>query len=304
VTVIVTGTVDDSSLTPPASAATAVIGRGTLVATATPLVSGTKQIGKVLSTDAGTWQEDAVLTYAWKWALTTATIGTSSRYSPVAADLGKKLTVTVTATLDGYSPVSTTSAATTAIVAGTFALTPVPTVVGTKKFGETLTAVTGTWTAGAVLTYAWKRSGSTSTISTSSRYTLAAADVGKTLTVTVTGKRAGYTTVSKPSVATSTVVTATFTTSPLPTITGTATSGLTLTAVTSGWAPSTAVTFTYVWKRASTASGTKTVITGATSSTYRLVTADKLKYISVTVTASKSGYTSNTQTSATTYVRS
>ncbi len=67
-------------------------------------------------------------------------------------------------------------------------------------------------------------------------------------------------------------------------------------AVTGTWTPG--VTFTYVWQRASTATGAKTTITGATKRTYVLATADKGKYLTVTVVARKAGYTSSTQTSA------
>jgi hypothetical protein len=94
-----------------------------------------------------------------------------------------------------------------------------------------------------------------------------------------------------------TVVAKTFTTAPTPTITGTKKSGSTLTAVTGTWNPSTAVTFTYEWSRAATSSGTKTLIPGATSKTYKLTAADKGKFITVTVTASKIGYADTVKTS-------
>jgi hypothetical protein len=70
---------------------------------------------------------------------------------------------------------------------------------------------------------------------------------------------------------------------------------LSVVAVTTGWDPSSGVTFTYVWKRANTQGGEGTVISGAISSSYLLVAADNGKYISVTVTANKAGYTSVTR---------
>jgi hypothetical protein len=280
------------------STATATVVAGTFATPPKPTIYGTKQVGRALSIDVGEWADDVVLTYAWKWSGTTTTVGTASRYTPVAGDVGKKLTVTVTGALPGYTNAFSTSVATTAIVAGIFALAPVPTISGIKKIGNTLTAITGTWTSGATFAYSWKRSGSTTTISTAARYTPVTADIGKTLTVTVKATRTGFTTLSKISVATTAVLGVAFTASPVPTITGTASSGSVLTAVTTGWEPNTGVTFTYVWKRASTSSGTKTVIAGATKSTYKLVTADKSKFITVTVTARKTGYESTTRVSA------
>jgi hypothetical protein len=94
-----------------------------------------------------------------------------------------------------------------------------------------------------------------------------------------------------------TAVAKTFTTAPTPTITGTKKSGSTLTAVTGTWraAPT---KFSYVWNRAVSSTGTKTPIVGATGKTYKLTTADKGKYITVTVTASKIGYADTVKTSA------
>jgi len=94
-----------------------------------------------------------------------------------------------------------------------------------------------------------------------------------------------------------TVQAQTFTASPVPTITGTKKSGSTLTAVTGTWraAPT---TFSYVWNRAVSSTGEKTAIAGATSKTYKLTTADKGKFITVTVTASKVSYADTAKTSA------
>jgi hypothetical protein len=49
-----------------------------------------------------------------------------------------------------------------------------------------------------------------------------------------------------------------------------------------------------VWSRASTSTGTYATITGATSATYTLQSADAGKFIKVTVTGTKAGYTTVT----------
>jgi hypothetical protein len=281
-----------------ASAATARVATGTFTAPPIPLVYGTKQVGKTLTVDEGEWPDDPTLSYAWKWSGTTNVVGTDSLYTPTSSDLGKKLTVTIVASLPGYTDAVVTSAQTTAIVARTFTLAPTPTISGTKRVGEMLTAAAGTWPSGATLAYAWKRSGSTATIGTDARYAPVSADIGKTLTVTVTATRDGFTTLNKTSAATSAVLGLAFTAAPVPTITGTKTYGSTVTAVTGTWEPSSGITYTYVWKRASTSTGTKTTISGATKSTYKLVTADRGKYLTVTVTARTLGYASTSKSSA------
>ena len=61
-------------------------------------------------------------------------------------------------------------------------------IKGTAKVGETLTAdVSAITTAGATYTYAWYREGVLEPVSTESTYRLTAADVGKTITLSVIG---------------------------------------------------------------------------------------------------------------------
>jgi len=297
----VTGANEENVASRVSSAATAAVVAGTFTAPPTPLIYGNKHVGKTLTVDVGDWPDDTAFSYAWKWSGTTTIVGTASRYTPVANDAGKKLTVTVTGTLPGYSDALRTSAGTTAIVRGVFTLAPTPTITATGKtqVGETLTAVAGTWNAGATLTYTWKRSGSTAAISASTdgRYIPVLADIGKTLTVSVTATRNGFTTLTRTSAATVKVIGSMFATV-VPTISGAsddmATVGTTLTAVTGVWDP--VPTFTYVWKR-TTAGGVTTVISKATKSSYKAVAADIGKFITVTVTGSKRLYATTSVTS-------
>ena len=89
----------------------------------------------------------------------------------------------------------------------------------------------------------------------------------------------------------------TLTGTPTPTIAGTATVKSILTATPGSWTPA-SVTLGYQWNRVS--GGTSTPISGATSATYTLTTADVGATITVSVTGSKTGYATVTQTSATT----
>ena len=71
-------------------------------------------------------------------------------------------------------------------------------------------------------------------------------------------------------------------------ITGTPTSGQTLTAVTDPWGPGT-VKLTYKWYRSSGSSWK--AISGATKSTYKLTSSDKNHQVYVVITGTESGYT-------------
>jgi len=70
----------------------------------------------------------------------------------------------------------------------TAVLTPVPTIAGTAKAGQILTANPGAWLpAPAALSYQWKRGGAAIAGATASTYRVTNDDAGKALTVTVTG---------------------------------------------------------------------------------------------------------------------
>ena len=171
--------------------------------------------------------------------------------------------------------------------------TPVPGISGTPQVGRTLTAVTGTWSpTPEVLRFQWFRSGTAITGATGNTYTLLAADYGKTITLKVTGSKAGYPTITKTSSAT-TAVSAAPLTAPVPTITGAARVGSTLTAVPGTWGPA-PVALAYQWK----ANGVS--ITGATAATYKPIAANTGKALTVTVTGTKTGYTTTTRTSTAT----
>ncbi|QIK82558.1 Ig-like domain-containing protein [Sanguibacter sp. HDW7] len=67
-----------------------------------------------------------------------------------------------------------------------------PRVSGAAKVGKRLTAVPGTWTSGARLTYQWFRSGKAITGATARTYVVRPSDAGRPLTVRVAGSRSGY----------------------------------------------------------------------------------------------------------------
>ena len=256
----------------------------------TPTISGTVTVGSTLTAVSGTWSPAGdSLTYQWKRNGTAITGATGKTYTLVETDGGTNITVTVTWKKAGYNTTTRTSAA-KAVPALTFTTAPTPTISGTAAVGRTLTAVPGAWApAPTSFVYQWKRNGSAISGATASTYGLVAADGGASITVTVTAKRVGYTSASKTSAAK--VPTVSFTTAPTPTISGTATVGSTLTAVAGTWAP-VPTSITYQWNRNGVA------ISGATASTYKLVAADGGASITVTVRATKAGYTSNSKTSA------
>ncbi|MDN6487037.1 MAG: hypothetical protein L0K34_06080, partial [Ancrocorticia sp.] len=150
-----------------------------------------------------------------------------------------------------------------------------PEIAGTAKCGQTLTAYPGEWTSGTEFTYQWYRNGTAIAGATATTYKLTAADTGTAITVTVTGAKDGYTSISATSASTSKIATATLKTA-TPEISGTAKFGQTLSAKPGTWTSNTK--FAFQWYRNGKA------ISGAKSAKYKLTAADSGKQITVKVT--------------------
>ena len=168
-------------------------------------------------------------------------------------------------------------------------MTGTATISGTPTVGQTLTATPGTWSpADVTFSYQWKSNGAPIGGATNSTYELTADDAGDTIVVVVTGSKSGYTSVDAISPGV-TVGLGTLTTV-VPVITGEAAIGSTLTANPGAWGPA-PVSFGFQWL------SDGVPIPGATDPTYLVTFSDAGNAISVTVTGSKAGYTSASQTS-------
>lgn len=286
ISVVVIGSASSYQNTAATSAATATVVAGTLT-TATPTISGTPTVGSELTGVPGTWGPSPV-TLAYEWKRGTTVVGTGLKYTVVSADVGQALTFKVSGTKEGFTPASMTSTAVTG--QGVWTQTPTPVISGTPTFGNTLQVTTpnlGTWSPTPTsYSYQWKKNGANITGANAASYVLAATDVGATISVSVTGVLANYAASPQTSLATDQIAAATFTTTPVPTITGTKNVGQTLSAVTGTWAP-VPTSYSYQWYRGETPIGSPT-----TTGTYTLVGADLGQQIKVSVTAVKAGYTS------------
>lgn len=178
---------------------------------------------------------------------------------------------------------------TSPLASATFSSAPTPTIAGTVKVGSTLTALTGTWSPTPRFTFQWTRNGVNISGATTSTYKLVAADGGQTIRVVVKGTKSGYTTLTKTSAGVK--PSRVFSTMPNPTITGTAKTGSVLTATVGTWSPA-PTTLSFQWKK------NGTTIVGATSSSYTVRPGDVDATLTVSVTGTRTGYTSATRTSS------
>ena len=316
----VTFTDDASNAETRTSAATATVAAANTPATGAPTITGTARVDEALTAvTTGIMDADGLTSpsYAYQWIRvetdsteTDISGATSSTYTVVTFDEGTTIKVRVSFTDDASHTETRTSAATATVAAANSPATGAPTITGTARVGETLTAVTtGIMDADGLTspsyTYQWIRvdSGTDADISgaTSSTYTLVAADEGTTIKVKVSFTDDDGDAETRTSAATATVAAANSPATGAPTITGTAQVGQTLTAVTTGIMDADGLTspsYTYQWIRV--ISSVDADISGATSSTYTLVASDEGTTIKVRVSFTDDASHTETRTSAAT----
>lgn len=272
------------------STLTAPVVRGTLAAP-TPTISGTAKVGVALKASAP-WTVGAALRYQWAADGKAIAGATKATFTPSTSHLRKKITVTVTGELAGYHTVTKTSAATAPVAPLSKMITATPKITGTAKVGLTLKVAKGTWTSGVTFSYRWYVAGKAVAGATKSSFVPRTGDRGKTVKVTVTARKPGYTTASKTSKSTAKVAAASKLKTAVPKISGTVKVGKTLKLSKGTWTSGTS--FSYQWYVGGKA------VAGATKSSFVLRVADKGKTVKVKVTGRKAGYVTASRTSIST----
>jgi hypothetical protein len=168
-------------------------------------IAGSAQVGGTVTASVSGFAPTPS-TYSYQWLRGGAPISgaTEPTYAVVAADDAGKLTVQVTASGAGLKSKVVTSAA-SRVADGQFTSAPTPTITGTARQGQTLTAVTGTWSPKPSLTYQWYADGTAIKSATTASYPVVAKYEGMRITVSVTGSRAGFATITVTSAQTGVV---------------------------------------------------------------------------------------------------
>ena len=167
-----------------------------------------------------------------------------------------------------------------AAVAAPPANTTAPTITGTPKVGETLTAQNGTWSnSPTAFQYQWQRcntSGAACTNvpgSTQKTHLLTSADAGRTMRVRVTGINAEGAVNARSAPTDVVAASAAPRNTARPTIAGNPEAGEELTAEEGSWTNS-PTSYTYQWQRCDVDAIACGPITGATGKTYGVRNAD------------------------------
>lgn len=246
--------------------------------TAAPVVTGAWTVGTTINSTAGSWSASGTISYQWQSSSDNSTWtdisgATSSSYALTSSEASKYVRVQIVNT--------TTTGAGIAYSAprskvGSPFNTALPSITGTLKIGSTQTVSTGTWSnTPTSYSYQWQKSSdgiSWIDLSgeTANTYVPTFDVANLQIRVNVGGVNSVDTaTVSSAAISGFVPPQATA----VPAITGTRTVGQTLTSSAGTW-PSTSSGYLYQWQRSSDQGVTWTSISGASASTYVLVTAD------------------------------
>ena len=294
-------------------------------ATGAPTINGTAQVGQTLTADVtAIADEDGLsdVTFSYQWLADDADIlgATGSSYTLAGADEGKTVSVKVFFADDAGNNETLASAPAGPVVAQAeeqedssgddpatenTTATGAPTITGTARVGQTLTADTSGIADEDGLTtvsysYQWMADDANIQGATDPTYTLADRDEGKTIKVAVSFTDEAGNQESRTSAPTDAVAAAPAQNTQAtgaPTITGTAQVGQTLTADTSGIADEdglASVSYSYQWM------ADDTNIQGATDATYTLAEDDEGKTLKVEVSFTDDGGNEESLTSVAT----
>jgi hypothetical protein len=264
-----------------------------------PAILGSPHVGLQVATYSGSWCGKRPMHIAYRWqrcveSRCSVIKGATSRtYTPTTRDFRTSLTVLIT----GRNTAGTTTVKSRGKRVGLARPTNtlLPTISGTAASGFTLSASTGSWTGVEPMTYAyqWQRcDGSASacvpiTQATSSSYVASAADLGATLSVVVTATNSSGS-ASATSAATAVVVdigAAAPMNDGLPTVSGNAKEGETLTGSSGDWSGTAPISHVYQWQRCDPDGSNCSAVSGATGQTYSLEAVDVGSALRLLVTA-------------------
>jgi hypothetical protein len=175
--------------------------------TTPPSISGTPAVGQTLTASQGTWSNNPT-SFAHQWLrcngggnnCANVANGTQSTYTLVGADAGHTMRVRVTATnADGSNSAESTQTAPVAAATSSAAPknTAPPTISGTPKVGQQLTADPGSWSGSPTsFSYQWQHCDAdvatcTNVVgATRQTYAIQTGDLGYRLRVVVTARNA------------------------------------------------------------------------------------------------------------------
>lgn len=174
---------------------TGPVAAGSITRVAKPTITGSPEVGQVLSVVPGQWSpEPEVTSYRWRADGEWLGAAMNGRSLTLTKEMvGKTISVVEVTKRTGYAQVANASPGLGPVVAGVVEVVEPFAASGAPRYGETLTFAPGSWTPpDATATYAWSRDGVVVPEVVGSTYLLGAADVGRRITVEATVARERY----------------------------------------------------------------------------------------------------------------
>ncbi len=264
-----------------------------------PTVKGHTLDGKKLKATPGSWSGEKPLTYSYSWERCDAAGGEcapipsakTAVYEPGTQDVGHTLRALVTAA-NGEGSATAASAASAKVAPAAPKKSKAPTIAGTPRDGQLLSATPGTWkgTEPISFRYQWqlcqKSACSSIAGATGSSYRPMTEQIGSKLEVVVTGTNAGGSS-SAHSKKSASIVAGPPVSVGAPGVGGLPVVGQTLTAEVGDWAGTGPFEFAYQWLGCNLL-GECTPISGAQGPTYTVGPLQVANSIEVEVTAKSS----------------
>ncbi|KRB77014.1 hypothetical protein ASE01_09630 [Nocardioides sp. Root190] len=133
-----------------------VVDPAPVVNVAAPRISGTAKVGLTLSGSAGTWTPTpATTSYQWLADGKAISGASGTRFKVAPSMVGKRISLRVSVTADGFLAAQKTSAATARVVRAAFAVRSGPRLTGTPRVGKVLAVRVGTVSPAPSVSYAW-----------------------------------------------------------------------------------------------------------------------------------------------------
>ena len=151
--------------------------------------------GHSLAARTGTWSYPSGRSFSYAWKIGNSVLSKSARFTPTSAQVGKTVTLYVTAKRSGF--VAKSVAAKPLVVKGLLANSSAPAISkgscdAVAKKCTPVTGSLGTWTKGSTLKFAWLLDDNVIATAKSLSYTPAISAYGHKLQLRVTGSKANY----------------------------------------------------------------------------------------------------------------
>lgn len=154
----------------------------------------TVNLGKTVApTIQSVWEPGVKANYQWLLDGKPIPKATNTTYKLQVTDLGHKLKLRITLKKNSVKDTVFDSSSKT-VLAKALKLTPIPTIDGKTKIGQTLTATIGTWDEGTTLNIQWLRNGNPIATATKTTYKLTTYDFDQRITVRVTATKKNFAT--------------------------------------------------------------------------------------------------------------